>query len=124
MWHALEESEHKAVAFDVYRAVGGKERMRKAAMWVVHANFILETGTWTLLSLAVDPDARRHPLRVLRGLGRLRRSPFTSRRTVRQLFQYHRRGFHPDDRDTTALIAEWRRQLLGSDGELTDLLAS
>jgi uncharacterized protein len=94
------------------------------AMWVVHANFILETGTWTLLSLAVDPDARRHPLRVLRGLGRLWRSPFTSRRTVRQLFQYHRRGFHPHDRDTTALIAEWRGQLFGSDGELTDLLAS
>ena len=124
-WHALEESEHKAVAFDVFRAVGGTERTRMAAMWVVHANFLLETGAWTLISLAMDPDARRHPLRVLRDLVRLLlHSPFTSRRTVRQLFQYHQRNFHPNDRDTTALIAEWREKLFGTDGELKPLLAS
>jgi predicted metal-dependent hydrolase len=52
------------------------------------------------------------------------KSPFTSTRTVRQLFQYHQRDFHPNDRDTTAMIAEWRSTLFGSDGELTDLLAS
>jgi predicted metal-dependent hydrolase len=124
MWHALEESEHKAVAFDVYKATGGSERMRKAAMWVVHANFLFETATWTLISLAIDRDARRHPFRVLRGLGRLSQSPFTSRRTLKHLFQYHRRGFHPNDRDTTELIAEWRSKLFGSEGELTELLAS
>jgi hypothetical protein len=45
-------------------------------------------------------------------------------RAVRQLFQYHRRGFHPNDRDTTELIVEWRAKLFGSDGKLTDLRAS
>jgi hypothetical protein len=124
MWHALEESEHKAVAFDVYRAVGGTERMRKAAMWLVHLNFIFETSIWTLISLAKDSDARRHPLRVLRGVGRLAHSPFTKPRTVRQLFQYHRRNFHPNDRDTAQLIAQWRAELFGADGRLTDLRAS
>ena len=124
MWHALEESEHKAVAFDVYKRVGGSERMRVAMMWLIHLNFLLETAIWTVVSLAMDPAARRHPLRVLRGLGRLRRSPFMSRRAVRQLFQYNRRGFHPNDRDTTELIAVWRAKLFGSDGKLTDLLAS
>ena len=124
MWHALEESEHKAVAFDVYRAVGGTERMRKAAMWVVHINFIFETGLWTVISLAQDRAAWRHPVRVLKGLRQLRTSPFTSARTVRQLFQYHQRNFHPNDRDTTALIAEWRSKLFGEKGQLTELLAS
>ena len=124
LWHALEEAEHKAVAFDVYQAAGGTETMRIAVIWLTHLLFVLETGTWTAISLAMDAEARRHPLRVLKSAARLPRSPFTRPRAVRQLFQYNRRGFHPNDRDTTELIAEWREKLFGSEGELTNLLAS
>ena len=124
MWHALEEAEHKAVAFDVFKTVGGSERLRVVTMWITHLTFVLETGTWAAISLARDPDARAHPLKVARSLWRLRKSPFASPRAVRQLFQYHQRGFHPNDRDTAALVAEWRETLFGSDGRLTKLLAS
>jgi predicted metal-dependent hydrolase len=124
LWHALEEAEHKAVAFDVFLHVGGSERTRVATMWLTHLTFVLETSIWTAVSLAMDADARRHPVRLLRGAWRLRRSPFASPARVRQLFEYHRRGFHPNDRDTTELIARWRRELFGDDGHLTELLAS
>ena len=124
LWHALEESEHKAVAFDVFRSVGGSERMRMATMWLTHLTFVLETSIWTAISLSRDPVARRHPLRVAKSAWRLRLSPFTKPRAVRQLMQYTHRGFHPNDRDTSELIATWRAKLFGSDGDLTELLAS
>ena len=124
MWHALEESEHKAVAFDVYKQVGGSELTRQVAMWLTHLTFVLETSIWTAISVAHDREARRHPVRLVRSLARLPRSPFVSPTPVRHLFQYHRPGFHPNDRDTSRLIAEWRAKLFGSDGKLTELLAS
>src|SRR5207237_8579642 len=40
LWHALEEAEHKAVAFDVYKQMSGSERLRIAQMWVVALNFL------------------------------------------------------------------------------------
>ena len=41
---------------------------------------------------------------------------------MRQLFQYNHRGFHPNDRDTTELIKQWRGRLFGTDGALTGLI--
>lgn len=121
MWHALEESEHKAVAFDVYQQLGGTERMRIAVMWATHVLFLLETSIWAAISLAMDADARRHPLRVLQSVRRLRYSPFVRPQAVGQLFLYNHRGFHPNDRDTSELIADWRDRLFGSEGRLADI---
>jgi predicted metal-dependent hydrolase len=45
-------------------------------------------------------------------------------RALRILAQYHRPGFHPNDRDTKQLIAGWRQALFEDGGELTDVLAS
>src|SRR5439155_24085331 len=102
-WHALEESEHKAVAFDVYKAVGGSELMRIVVMYLTDLLFILETSIMAVISIAKDPNAWRHPVMLVRGLARLPGSPFMSLRAVRILAQYHRRGFHPNDRDTRQL---------------------
>jgi predicted metal-dependent hydrolase len=121
LWHALEESEHKAVAFDVYRAVGGPEWLR---IWVMRATtlvFLGEVVVQTALSMLRDPATYR-PLVLVRSLRALRHSPFLQRDVLHRVGTYNRRGFHPDDWDATELIERWRAELFGAQGALVDHL--
>jgi predicted metal-dependent hydrolase len=122
LWHALEESEHKAVAFDVYRAVGGTERMRVWTMKVIRIAFLVGIVVQMVLSLAKDPATyeRGRLRRSLQGIGG---SKLASRQLWDQLREYDRPGFHPNDRDTNALVEHWRAALFGEDGALTSQLA-
>src|SRR4051812_36096733 len=117
LWHALEESEHKAVAFDVYRAVGGGERLRILTMKIVRYMFVLGTTVQVVVSLLGDRQTYR-PGALRKSWGRFKRQPIVGRAVWEQLKEYERRGFHPDDRPTEDLIATWREQLFGQDGQM------
>lgn len=122
LWHALEESEHKTVAFDVYRAVGGSERMRRIVMNGITVGFVGGVALAVALSLLGD-RAAYHPVRLARSLARLWRSPIVSRELWRELRSYNRPGFHPSDRDASELLTVWREELFGAQGVLNDRLA-
>ena len=120
-WHALEELEHKSVAFDLYRAVGGTERTRIAVMGVMYALTLPLTLFSLSESLRRDPIARRQPGRLLKEAYDLFTGP-VFKGLMPELAKYMRPGFHPDDIDTTALLQRWQDELFGADGVLVDHL--
>jgi predicted metal-dependent hydrolase len=121
VWHALEESEHKAVAYDVYRTVGGGYLLRASIMVLTTAIFFAELGHVHARFLWARGLLFK-PWRWVRGISHMWLRPGHLRRLIPGYFADLRPGSHPDDRDTTALLAAWREQLFGDGGELRSQL--
>lgn len=121
LWHAIEESEHRSVAFDVYRAVGGDETRRIKTMRIIRFSFPLAVVANTIISLLGD-RAAYHPVRLIRSFAALRHSPFLTRAVFHAAGEYMQPGFHPDDHDNTALLERWEAELFGEQGTLVDHL--
>jgi hypothetical protein len=108
-WHAAEESEHRAVAYDVYAATGAPYAERVAVMLLATVIF------WTLVV--------QHQARLMRVDGAawsveewrslvvfLFVEPGGMGRLWRRWFDYFRPGFHPWQHDTRDLLEQWKRQ--------------
>ena len=104
-WHAMEEMEHKAVAFDVYQTTGGGELLRACTMLQVMVFMFAEffgRHLYLLYKDGVLGDAAgwKRGTRWLWGRGGLLRMLY------RDLFAYLRPGFHPWQRDDRQLLAD------------------
>lgn len=108
-WHAMEESEHKTVAFDVYKAVGGDEDTRRRAMKMAGVALVFIAGSQTVAGVARDRRSwRRGPGGLFASLRRLRHNPLTSKQFRQRLKDYYREDFHPLDHDSTHFEDAWR----------------
>src|SRR5699024_1375335 len=117
---AIEELEHKSVAFDVYRAVGGPESIRIGVMAVTYVLTIPVVTGGVVLSILTDPTGWR-PIKVLRQTIDVFRGPLLEG-VMADLREYMKPGFRPDDIDTSRLLEQWRRELFGAEGALVDHL--
>jgi hypothetical protein len=120
-WHALEECEHKDVAFDVYEAVDGSYPRRVAAMALATLGFALFLSRAHLLLLR-ERGLLGDPRHLARTLAHQWIRPGIFRQLVPAYLAYYRPGFHPSDIDTRALVERWRERLFGADGELREAL--
>jgi uncharacterized protein len=115
LWHALEESEHKAVAFDVYKAAGGGYTRRVLIMLLTTAVFFAAQGIVHARLMATRRILWK-PWRWVRGATRFWIYPGFLTRLTPAYLSYFRPGFHPNDRDTNELLAAWRNSLFGDGG--------
>lgn len=108
-WHALEEIEHKAVAFDVYETVMGRGlkayALRSGSMLLTTAGFLGLVLFYQQQLLKADPQVRRG-----QGLGRfldfLFGTPGLLPRLAWPWLAYFRPGFHPWDHDNRHLLKQ------------------
>jgi uncharacterized protein len=111
-WHAMEEIEHRAVAFDVLRAVNPSYPLRMAGMVLATAMLAgcWAWATWALLRQEPTTDAkRRRPAELAQ------REPILRRVFLRGLRAYVRPDFHPQQLDLDGLAARWMASHLTDD---------
>lgn len=118
LWHAVEETEHKAVAFDVYTAVYGRgftsTFVRMMTMVVTTFMFSLFTTAFQLRFLWRDGELFN--LRAMAGfIAFMWWKPGPLRRMLPDYLDYYRPSFHPWMHDNRALIRERVDTLAGKE---------
>lgn len=125
MWHMLEESEHKDVAYDVYQVLSGNYVLRIAGFALAFATIMggvtlgavllpFLQNPKNLVSLSFWKEAQTSA-GLLFGA---KNGVFGS--TTGHILDYFRPDFHPNDHDTTAFLAYYKEKLLNPEnGTLT-----
>jgi len=106
IWHALEETEHKAVAFDVYKAVGGGYLRRIFIMLIVSHQFAMWISIFTLMFIWDSGEFFK--LKTWTQLFRFfLTTPGLLRKIARPWADYFRPNFHPWDHENSHLLREY-----------------
>lgn len=108
IYHAIEEIEHKSVSFDLYQKTVGDVGLRRRAILEVTAGFSITTLRFLLGHARVLGAGLS-----LREWRRVAAAFFGPRGIVpvvaREVVDFMRADFHPDQTDDSALIADWAR---------------
>lgn len=105
MWHAVEETEHKAVAFDVFTATEDDYWLRVRGM--AQATFFFLLITLRMQYSLLKHDGQLGNWRDALGFGKfLLLKPGLLTRIIPEYLDFYRPSFHPWQHDNRHLIAE------------------
>jgi predicted metal-dependent hydrolase len=113
-WHAMEETEHKAVAYDVF--------MHVTRHWPPMTRYLRRTITMALISYFFTRNITNYAASLLEADGYSRkdavkavkhyvwRTPGLFTRNLKTYFAWYRPNFHPWDEDNRTLVAAWKAE--------------
>lgn len=106
-WHAIEETEHKAVAFDVYRKIGGRESVRKRVMIETTVLFLGNIFAMQLFFLIKDGFPIR-PVKLFKSIDFLFGRVGFLRKIIPDYLDYFKTDFHPWQHNNAHLVSNWK----------------
>jgi len=113
-WHAMEETEHKAVAYDVFLEV--------TKDWPPLRRYMIRCRAMVLVTLMFTRNISRYAARLLEADGYTPKTalkavkrfvwgnPGIFRRGWKTYLAWYRPGFHPWDQDDRALVSDWKAE--------------
>ena len=117
MWHMLEESEHKDIAYDVYQVLSGNYALRVSGFALSALVILGGVGAGALLLPFLQNPKNLVSLNFWKEastsfslLFGLKNGVFGS--SVGHLMEYFRPDFHPNDHDTSAYLEYYKEKLL------------
>lgn len=120
-WHALEELEHKAVAYDVYELVGNSQRERLLAF--AASTVVLVPAAVIAWGALVAKEGKLADAKdTVRGLKMMIGPGGFVTKILPKMPLFGRRRFHPNKHDTRTLEREWRERFFGAGGLLNEEL--
>ncbi|WP_034279903.1 metal-dependent hydrolase [Alkanindiges illinoisensis] len=109
VWHAIEEIEHRSVAFDTYQALYGDLKLRRQVMQAVTTSFA------SLTLYATQRLFWQDKWKSLPKVGGNLRGLYLVAKMLVQLtpeyFSYYKKDFHPSEIDHSKILNYWKNRL-------------